>query len=91
MFKLDLEKVEEPEIKLPTSYDCWIIEKAREIQKNISFCFIDYAKAFDGVDHNKLENSLNDGNTDRLTCLLTNLYADQEATITNLHRSGSNN
>ena len=69
----------------------WIIEKAKEFQKNIYFCLIDYAKAFDGVDHNKLENSLNDGNTDRLTCLLTNLYADQEATITNLHRSGSNN
>ena len=54
MFKLDLEKVEEPEIKLPTSYDCWIIEKAREFQKNIYFCFIDYAKAFDCVDHTKL-------------------------------------
>ena len=42
---------------------CWIIEKAREFQKNISFCFIDYAKAFDCVDHNKLENSERDGNT----------------------------
>ena len=49
MFKLDLEKPEEPKIKLPT---CWIIEKGREFQKNI--CFIDYAKAFDCVDHNKL-------------------------------------
>ena len=54
MFKLDLEKAEEPEIKLPTF---WIIEKLREFQKNIYFCFIDYAKAFDCVDHNKLKNS----------------------------------
>ena len=54
MFKLDLEKVEEPEIKLPTSYDCWIIEKARELQKNIYFCFIDYAKAFNCVGQSKL-------------------------------------
>ena len=52
MFKLDLEKAEEPEIKLPTSIGS--IEKAREFQKNIYFCFIDYAKAFDYVDHNKL-------------------------------------
>ena len=52
MFKLDLEKAEEPEIKLPN----WIIEKAREFQKK-KFCFIDYTKAFDSVDHNKLENS----------------------------------
>ena len=52
MFKLVLEKAEEPEIKLPTF--CWIMEKAREFQKNIYFCFIDYAKAFDYVDHNKL-------------------------------------
>ena len=54
MFKLGLEKAEGPEIQLPT---CWIVEKARESQKNIYFCFIDYAKAFDCVDHNKLENS----------------------------------
>ena len=51
MFKVDLEKAEEPEIKLPTS---WIAEKGREFQKNIYFCFIDYAKAFDSVDYNKL-------------------------------------
>ena len=57
MFKLVLEKAEEPEII------SWIIEKAREFQKNIYFCFIDYAKAFDCVDHNKLENSERDGNT----------------------------
>ena len=52
MFKLDLEKAEEPEIKLPTFF--WITEKAREFQKIIHFCFIDYTKAFDYVDHNKL-------------------------------------
>ena len=51
MFKLDLEKVEEPEIKLQTS---WVTEKAREFQKNICFCSTGYAKAFDCVDHNKL-------------------------------------
>ena len=51
MFKLDLEKAEEPDIKLPTS--SWIIEKAREFQKNIYFCLINYAKAFDCVDHDK--------------------------------------
>ena len=51
MYKLDSEKAEEPEIKLPTSTET---EKAREFQKNIYFCFIDYAKAFDWVDHNKL-------------------------------------
>ena len=60
MFKLDLEKTEESEIKLPTSVEN--IEKAREFQKNIYF-FIDYAKAFDCVDHNKPENSERDGNT----------------------------
>ena len=59
----------------------WIMEKAREFQKNIYFCFIDYAKAFKCVDHNKLENSERDGNTDHLTCVLRNLYADQEATL----------
>ena len=60
MFKLVLEKAEEPEIKLPTSAGSL---KQEEIQKNIYFCFIDYAKAFDCVDHNKLENSERDGNT----------------------------
>ena len=54
---------------------CWIMEKAREFQKNIYFCFIDYAKAFDCVDHNKLENSERDGNTRPPDCLLRNLYA----------------
>ena len=60
MFKLDLEKEQEPEIKLPTSAGS---SKKQEFQKNIYFCFIDYAKAFDSVDHNKLENSSRDGNT----------------------------
>ena len=61
MFKLDLEKAEEPEIKLPTFVGS--LEKTKEFQKNIYFCFIDYAKGFDCVDHNKLENSERDGNT----------------------------
>ena len=60
---------------------CWIIEKAREFQKNIYFCFIDYAKAFDCVDHNKLWKILKEmGIPDHLTCFLRNLYAGQEAT-----------
>ena len=59
---------------------CWIIEKAREFQKNI--CFIDYAKAFDYVDHNRLWKILKEmGIPDHLTCLLRNLYAPQEATV----------
>ena len=59
---------------------CWIIEK--EFQKNIDFCFIDYAKAFDCVDHNKLWEILEEmGMPDHLTCLLRNLYAGQEATV----------
>ena len=58
---------------------CWIIKKAREFQKNISFCFIDYAKAFDCVDHNHLGKILKGmGIPDHLTCLLRNLYASQE-------------
>ena len=60
----------------------WIIKKAREFQKNIYFCFIDYAKAFDCVDHNKLWLILKEmGIPDHLTCLLRNLYAGQEATV----------
>ena len=74
MFKLDLEKAEEPEIKLSTSDGS--SKKAREFQKNIYFCFIDYAKAFDCVDHNKLWKILKVmGIPDHLTCLLRNLYA----------------
>ena len=61
MFKLDLEKAEELEIKLANIH--WISEKAREFQKNIYFCFIDYVKAFYCMDHNKLENSSRDKNT----------------------------
>ena len=65
---------------------CWIIEKAREYQENISFCFIDYAKAFDCVDHNKLWEILKEmGIPDHLTCLLKNLYAGQEATVRTRH------
>ena len=61
---------------------CWIIKKAREFQKNIYFCFIDYAKAFDCADHNKLWKILKEmGITDHLTCLLINLYAGQETTV----------
>ena len=63
-----------------------IIEKAREFQKNINFCFIDYAKAFDGVDHNKMWKILKEtGIPDHLTCLLRNLYAGQEATVRTGH------
>ena len=61
---------------------CWIIENTSKFQKNISFCFIDYAKAFDRVDHNKLRKILKEmGIPDHLTCLLRNLYAGQEAAI----------
>ena len=64
----------------------WIIGKAKEFQKNIYFCFIDYAKAFDCVDHNKLWNILKEmGILDHLTCLLRNLYAGQEATVKTRH------
>ena len=79
MFKLDLEKAEEPEIKLPTSVES--LKKQESSRKNIYFCFIDYAKAFDCVDHNKLWKILQEmGIPDHLTCLLRNLYAGQEAT-----------
>ena len=64
----------------------WIMEKAREFQKNIYFCFIDYAKAFDCVDHNKLWKILKEmGIPDHLTCLLRNLYSGQEATVRTGH------
>ena len=63
---------------------CWIIKKAGEFQKNVYFCFIDYAKAFDCVDHSKLWKILKKmGIPDHLTCLLRNLYAGQEATVRN--------
>ena len=65
---------------------CWIIEKPREFQENIYLCFIDYAKAFDCVDHNKLWKILQKmGIPDHLTCLLRNLFADQEATVRTGH------
>ena len=79
----DFWKTMEQVIKLPTSV--WI-EKAREFQKNICFCFIDYGKAFDCVDHNKLWKTLEEmGIPDHLTCLLRNLYAGQEATVRTRH------
>ena len=79
MFKLDLEKAEEPEIKIANSH--WIVEKAREFQKK-STCAFNYAKAFDCVDHNKLSQILKEIRIpDHLTCLLRNLYAGQEATV----------
>ena len=74
MFKLYLEKAEEPEIKFANI--CWIMEKAREFQKNIYFFFNVYAKAFDCVDHNKLWKILKEmGIPDHLTCLLRNVCA----------------
>ena len=86
MFKLDLEKAEDPEIKWSTSIDHWIIEKTREFQKNIYFCFIDYVKAFDCVDHSKLQKILKEMRMpDHLICLLQNLYAGQEATVRKRH------
>ena len=84
MFKLVLEKAEEPEIKLPISAGS--SKKQEEFQKNIYFCFIDYAKAFDCVDHNKLWKILKEmGIPDHLTCLLRNLYAGQEETVRTGH------
>ena len=84
MFKLVLEKIEEPEIKLPTSAGS--SEKQESSRKNIYFCFTDYAKAFDCVDHNKLWKILKEmGIPDHLTCLLRNLYAGQESTVRTGH------
>ena len=85
MFKLDLEKGQEPEIKLPTSSQS---SKKQESSRNIYFCFIDYAKAFDCVDHNKLCKILQEmGIPDHLTRLLRNLYAGQESTDRTRHRT----
>ena len=81
--KLDLEKAKEPAIKLSTFTGS---SKKQEFQKNIYFCFIDYAKAFDYVDHNKLWKILKEmGIPDHLTCLLRNLYAGQEAIVRTGH------
>ena len=83
VLQLDLEKAEEPEIKLPTSAGSW---KKQEFQRNIYFCYIDYAKAFDCVDHNKLWKILQELVIPvHLTCLLRNLYAGQEATVRTGH------
>ena len=77
-------KAEELEIKLPTSAGSW---KKQEFQKNIHFCFIDFAKAFDYVNHNKLWKILQEmGIPEHLICLLRNLYAGQEATVRTGHR-----
>ena len=85
MFKLVLEKAEEPEIKLPTSLGSL---KKQEFQRNIYFCCIDYAKAFDCVDHNKLWKFFKEmGIPDHLTCLLRDMYAGQEATVRTRHRT----
>ena len=83
MFKLALEKAEEPEIKLPASVGS---SKKQEFQKNFYLCFIDYSKALDWVDHNKLWKILKEmGIPNHLTCLLSNLYVAQEATVRNGH------
>ena len=79
MFKLDLEK---RGTRDQIANICWIIEKAREFQKNIYFCFIDYAKVFDCANHNKVWKILKEmGIPDHHTCLLRSLYASQEATV----------
>ena len=85
MFKLVLEKAEEPETKLPTSARS--SKKQESSRKNIHFCFIDYAKAFDCVDHSKLWTILKEMGIipDHLTCLFRNLYAGQEATVRTGH------
>ena len=85
MFKLDLEKAEKPEIKMPTSTGS-SSKKQESSKKNINFCFIDYAKAFDCVDHNKLWKIFQEMRIpDRYTCLLRNMYAGQEATVRTRH------
>ena len=82
MFKLDLEKAEEPEIKPPISAGS--TKKQESSRKNIYFCSIDYTKAFDYGDHNEPWKILKEmGIPDHLTCLLRNLYAGQEATVRN--------
>ena len=84
IFKLDSEKGRGTRDQIANI--CWIIKKARAFQKNIYFCFIDYAKAFDCVDHNKLWKILKEmGISDHLTCLLRNLYTGQEATVKTGH------
>ena len=85
MFKLDLEKAEKSEVKLPISFGS---QKSKGVakKKKIYLCFIDYTKAFDCVDHNKVWKILQQmGIADQLTCLLKNLYAGQEATVKTGH------
>ena len=83
MYKLDLEKVG---TRYQIANICWIVEKGREFQKNIYFCYIDYTKSLDCVDHNKLWKILKEmGIPDHLTCLLTSLYSGQEATVSTGH------
>ena len=87
MFKRDLKNAEKPEIKVPTSTGS-LKKQESSRKKDIYFCFIDYAKAFDCVDHNKLGKILKEmGKPDHLTCLLRNLYAGQEATVRTGHRT----
>ena len=83
MLKLDLEKAEQPEVKLQTSIGSL---KKQEFQKNKYFCFIDYSKGFDCMDHNKLWKILKEmGIAEHLTCLLRNLYTGKEATVRTGH------
>ena len=85
MYKLDLEKAEGPRDQIANIH--WIIEKAREFQKNI-YCFIDYTKAFDCVDHNNLYKNVKEvGIPHYLTCLLRNLHTCQEASVITGHRT----
>ena len=83
MYKLDLEKAEEPEEKIANIH--WIIEKAGEFWKNIYFFFIDYIKSFDCVDHKNWKILTEMGIPDHLICLLRYLYASQEATVRTGH------
>ena len=86
MFKRDLKNAEKPEIKLPTSTGSFKKQESSRKKKHIYFCFIDYAKAFDCVDHNKLGKILKEmGIPDQLTYLLRNVYADQGATVRTGH------
>ena len=85
MVKLDLEKAEEPD-RVQIANICWIIKKAREFQKKKKICFVEYTKAFDCVDHNKMWEILQEiGIPDHFSCLLRNLHAGQEATIRTGH------
>ena len=85
MLQLVLEKAGEPEIKFPISTGSW--KKQESSRKNIYFCFIDYAKAFDCVDHNKLWKILKEmGIPDHMTCLLRNLYEGQEQLVLNMEQ-----